>query len=153
MIISIEEFLRSGEFGPVVIGMSKEEVIEYLGQPDSDNDIDKSGSILLYSWYEFFFNNENKLYSIQNDNYDSTDASSFEFKNESIEIDSWFLNNTRNQSIDNIIELLSLKKIDYSVIDYFGRNVIKLTSGVVVDFDEEKNTHGVKELIGIRYWP
>jgi len=133
--------------------MSKESVIKHLGQPDSDNDMQENGCILLYSWYEFFFDHKNKLHSIQNDNYAPSDAASFEFKNEAIEIDSWFLNSTPNQTLESILNLLNAKNIDSALVNYFGRNVIKVNSGVIVDFDEEKNSDGVRELIGIRYWP
>jgi len=153
MKISIEEFLRSGKFGLVDLGASKDQVLSLLGEPDSDNDLGDTGSILLYAWYEFFFNHEDRLHSIQNDNYDPSDRSSYEFKNDTFEIDPWFLNETRNQSIAGISKILDQKGLKYNVIDYYGRNAIKLESNVVVDFDEEENESGVKALIGIRYWP
>jgi len=56
LILSIKEFIKTGKFGEVRIGMSKDDVINFLGAPDSDNDIGVSGSILLYAWYELFIN-------------------------------------------------------------------------------------------------
>lgn len=153
MKISIEEFLRTGKFGPVALGESKDQVLSMLGKPDSDNDLGETGSILLYSWYEFFFNNECRLHSIQNDNYEPNDKSSYSFKNSTFEIVPWFLNETTNQSIADVSKILDNQGLEYDVIDYYGRDAIKLKSGVVVDFDEEENESGIKALIGIRYWP
>ena len=153
MKISIEAFLESGKFGPLDIGSSKDKAISILGNPDSNTDIGENGSILQYAWYELFFDNEYRLYSIQNDNYDPKDIATYSFRNENIEIDYWFLNEVENQSIGDIANLLDTKGMVYEIIDYYGRDVIKLASGVVVDFDEEVNEYGVRSLIGIRYWP
>lgn len=153
MNISIEEFLETGKFGPLSLGVSKEETISLLGEPDSDNDLGETGSILLYAWYELFFNQEELLHSIQNDNYVPSDKQSYSFKNDKIVIDSWFLNDTENQSLSDISKILDGRRMRYKVIDYYGRDVIKLKSGVVIDFDEEENEYGIKALIGIRFWP
>lgn len=153
MKISIEEFLKTGKFGSLELGTPKEQAISILGTPDSDTDLGETGSILLYAWYELFFDQELKLYSIQNDNYDPKDADSYSFKNEKIEIEPWFLNGKENQSITEIVEIFCTHDMDYEIIDYYGREAIKLASGVVVDFDKEENEHGIKPLIGIRFWP
>ncbi len=153
MKISIEEFIKTGKFGSLELGVSKEMALSILGEPDSDTDLGETGSILLYAWYEFFFNRENKLHSIQNDNYDPKDEASYSFKNEKIEIDPWFLNAVDNQTIEEISDILNQKSIEFEIIDYYGRDAIRLESGVVIDFDEEENEFGIKILIGVRYWP
>ncbi len=135
------------------MGMTKQEIIQVLGQPDSDNDCGKRGWILLYSWYEFFISRDNKLFAIQNDNYDPQNRDSYSFKNELIEIDSWFLNADDNKSLNEIAELLKSKEIKHNIDDYFGRSVIKAESGVIIDFSDEENESGLRELIGIRFWP
>ncbi|BDY04671.1 hypothetical protein [Ferrimonas sp. YFM] len=153
MKIRIEEFLKSGRFGPLELGTSKDLAIASLGEPDCDADLGKTGSILLYGWYELFFNRENQLHSIQNDNYDPSRKESYLFKNEKIEIDPWFLNEALNQCIGDISRALEEKGMEYEVIDYYGRDAIKLKSGVVIDFDEEENDCGIKALTGIVLWP
>ncbi|MFC1750943.1 hypothetical protein ACFL2V_19295 [Pseudomonadota bacterium] len=153
MKIYIKDFIKIGCFGPVKIGMPKEEVLEYLGEPDSDNDLDETGSILLYARYELFFNHENILWSIQNDNYDPKEPVSFKFENDSVEIDSWFLNQDKGQTIDSVSKLLNEQNVKYSIVEYYGRKVIKAESEVVVDFSDEENETGIHELIGLRYWP
>ena len=153
MKISIKNFIKTAKFGPIEIGISKEKAIQVLGKPDSDNNLGETGSILLYGWYELFFNHENTLHSIQNDKYNPNASETYEFKNEVFKIDSWFLNHRKNQTIDEISKLLYSSDIDHSVINYYGRNVIITSSNVVIDFSDDENELGVRELIGIRYWP
>ena len=153
MKIYIEEFLKTGQFGPIKIGISKEQSLSLLGTPDSDTDLDGPGSILMYGWYEFFFDPEGQLKSMQNDNYDPSDSKTYNFKNEKIEVDPWFLNEKPNQTIEDISNLLANSNIGYKKIKYHGRVVLQTEADVVVDFDEDENELGVKSLMGIRYWP
>ena len=153
MKISIEEFLRTGRFGPIEIGIAKCEAISILGAPDSEADLGETGSILLYAWYELFFNHEETLCSIQNDNYNPEIKDSYSFSNDSFQIDPWFLNDVKNKNIIDISQLLDEKCIEYQVVDYYGRDVLKLKCGVIVDFEEDNNECGIKPLSGIRFWP
>ena len=138
-------------FGPVNIGITKDNAIQLLGKPDYDSKLGKTASILLYGCYELFFNHESKLYSIQNDNYNPSDSTTYNFKNELFEIDSWFLNDNQNQTLEDISKLLFTFDIDHNIQSYYGRNVIVTSSNVVIDFSDEPNNLGVHELIGIRY--
>ncbi|MBB3168600.1 hypothetical protein [Simiduia aestuariiviva] len=153
MLIRILDFIKTGKFGPVEIGMSKAKVLEVLGPPDDDTDLDGPGSILLYAWYELFFDPDGILKSIQNDNYNPKDTGTYFFENEKFSIDPWFLNEVQEQNIESISRLLSDNGIKFEIVDYYGRNVLKVNSGVIVDFDEDENENGIKELIGVRYWP
>lgn len=54
-IIYLKDFVLTGQFGPVKLGMSKEEMIQVLGQPDDDIDYDTGSCGLYYGWYEFFY--------------------------------------------------------------------------------------------------
>lgn len=153
MKVSLIDFLKSGSFGPVSIGMSKDKVLSLLGEPSTDNDLGETGSILIYAWYELFFSHQDELYSIQNDNYEPSDRSTYYFKNDKFEIDSWFLNEEENQSIEDISAILDRSDLKYTIIDYYERAAIKLNSGVVIDFDDEENDDGIQELLGVRYWP
>ncbi|MBB3166835.1 hypothetical protein [Simiduia aestuariiviva] len=153
MKLSIEEFVKTGKFGPVQIGMSKPEIIEFLGEADSDNDMDQNGSILIYGWYELFINSEDRLYSIQNDNYDPKYPETYIFQNSKFEIDPWILNNSTCQNIESISSKLKNSGIRFCLEEYYGRIVIKADSGVIIDFEEDENEIGLRELIGIRYWP
>lgn len=74
------------------------------------------------------------------------------YKNEKIEIDSWFLNGTTNQTIESVSLILKEAEIGVSIKEYYGRPAIFASSGVVVDFHEEENEQGIKALLGVRYW-
>lgn len=151
--VSIKEFIRTGDFGPVKLGMSKDEVIDLLGNPDSDNKIRKTGSILLYSWYELFFDNEKVLKSIQNDHYQPNLPNTYKFSNAKFRIEPWILNADETQTIDSIAHRLKDVGIDYEKEFYYERYVLRAKSGVIVDFDDEENNNGIRRLIGVRYWP
>jgi|GEM_PF-6304301 len=153
MKISIKEFIRNGKFGPIEIGESKHVIVEALGAPDSDNDMGENGCILLYGWYELFIDCKDILYSIQNDNYDSDLPATYEYQNGEIEIDSWFLDSTKGQDIESIAEEIRNEGIRLEKVEYYGRMVLKAQSGVIIDFNEEKNERGKRELLGFRYWP
>ena len=151
MKVSIESFLRTGKFGSVEIGMPKEQVLRILGEADCDHDLGSTGSILLYAWYEFFFNHESILYSIQNDSYDSSNKDTFYFKNDIFEIEPFLLNGDGNKNMETVKILLQKNSLKYKIIDYHERKALKLSSGIVVDFGEDEN--GEFEFIGIRFWP
>lgn len=133
--------------------MTKQDVIQLLGEPDDVAFMGKNCRILRYSWYEFFINKDDRLYTIQNDNYSPLNSDSYIFSNEKIEIDSWFLNEKKHQDIDVISKLLISKDIKFNVEDHWGREVIKSKSGVIIDFDDDENESGGKVLIGIRFSP
>jgi hypothetical protein len=153
MEILLSEFIKTGKFGPVEIGTSKDRVLSELDVPDNDTDLDGSGSILLYSWYEFFFDHNGILRSIQNDNYNPKNKNTYLFKNDKYFINSWFLNEVEDQTIETVGILLTQESISFEIIDYYGRRVLKASSGVVIDFDENPNEKGTKALAGVRYWP
>jgi hypothetical protein len=143
MIINLYNFIKTGEFGPVKIGMLKNEVLKLLGSPDSENNIGENGCILLYGWYELFTNHENRLYSIQNDNYNPEQPETYKFKNELVEVNPCFLNEAKNQTIHSVSELLNIENIKYEITDYYGHKAIKTNSGVIIDFSEEQNELGI----------
>jgi hypothetical protein len=68
--ISLKNFILTGNFGPIKIGMTKSQIIEYLGAPDEIADFGAGLSGLFYNGFEFFYDTENNdaLYTIQNDN-------------------------------------------------------------------------------------
>ena len=153
MIISIKDFLKTARFGGIKIGASKACIIRAFGMPDSDNNMAENGCILLYGWYEFFINNEDHLYAIQNDHYDPTTPETFQFKSDEITIDPWILTSMENLDISSLVERLAQEKIEAKTTGYFGREVIETKTGIVIDFDEEIAHPGTRNLLGFRYWP
>ena len=143
--IKISGFLKTGKFGRVEINDSMETVIEKLGKPDGEYNPNamKSRKGIHYSMYEFMFLDD-KLVSIQNDRFDIRNPELMEFENDVFRIDPEFLKADRIKKMGEIESMLNRLNIDYSVIEYWGRRVIKTTGGVVVDFNNEKwsDKHG-----------
>ncbi|WP_299104111.1 hypothetical protein [uncultured Tenacibaculum sp.] len=139
--INLKEFALTGDFGPVKIGMTKEQVIELLGEPDSDNDFGSGSTGLLYSWYEFFFDKKTKiLKSIQNDHLQADCEEHKEnilFKNDKIEIDIWFLKLNQDLNRREVKEILQKQEISFSEEEYWGNEIIRFESGVYLDFDNK----------------
>lgn len=110
--ISMKEFLQTGMFGPVRLGMSRAEVIEHLGFPDRVD----MGFLALgkdnipINWHygnlKFFFDyGEDRLSSI----YCFRDI--LPYGGRGIDLDPWIIN--RHISFKEIVEELKLSRIDY----------------------------------------
>lgn len=151
MLVSLKTFIQTTHFGTVKIGDDKASVLEILGCPSCDTDLGETGSILLYGWYELFFDHTDCLSYIQNDSYNPHQPETYQFKNEHFEIDAWFFNDIKHQTIETVSILLEQASISFDVINYYGRAVIKTESGVIIDFDDEKDPTGTYPLLGFRY--
>tara|TARA_B100000795_G_C22534579_1_gene336458 strand:+ start:21 stop:566 length:546 start_codon:yes stop_codon:yes gene_type:complete len=174
--IYLKKFALTGEFGPVKIGMSKDQVIQLMGEPETDQDFGSGSSGLLYSWYEFFYETETGvLNSIQNDHLQddcSNHDESITFKNDKIEIDTWFLRLNQDLTRSDVKKALMSQGIPFSEEEYWGSDIIRFESGVYLDFDDRDGVWGIDEdgtvekdesvvvqnkenfvLNGIRYFP
>ncbi len=147
--INLKEFALTGDFGPVKIGMTKGQVIELLGEPDSDNDYGTGSTGLLYSWYEFFFDKKTEiLKSIQNDHLQADceeHNESILFKNDKIEIDIWFLKLNQDVTRREVKEILQQQEISFSEEEYWGNEIIRFKSGVYFDFDDRDGVWEIYE--------
>ncbi len=174
--INLKDFIITGDFGPVKIGMTKQQVINLLGEPDSDNDFGSGTFGLLYSWYEFFFDKKTQvLKSIQNDHLQANCSEHDEmilFKNDKFEIDIWFLKVNYDITYKEVKEILKRENISFSEEKYWDNDIIKFESGVFLDFDDRDDIWEIYEdgttkkdenliisnkenfvLNGIRYFP
>ncbi len=152
MLITIKRFALTGQFGPIHIGMDKSDVIKALGNPDDEANLGETGSEIIYSWYEFFFNTEGKLRAIQIDNYDPGFPKSYEYKSEIFEIDPWFMRSKNRPKYSEIRGLLIKEGVEFDSIEYYERDVLVLESGVVIDFDDA-DVLDEKGFIGFRFFP
>ncbi|MFK7972192.1 MAG: hypothetical protein AB8F95_17615 [Bacteroidia bacterium] len=140
--ISLKDFALTGEFGPVKVGMHKEEVIKLLGPPDEDNDFDTGYGGLLYGSYEFFYSIKTAIIeSIQNDHltadhhYNSWRYSSNPiFKNKEFQIDPWFLKKGKDVPYKNVIQILKEEQIPFKETIKYDCPFIEFESGVTLDF-------------------
>ena len=139
-LLNLRDFVLTGHFGPVSIGMNKGEIISKLGMPESDNNYGKSGGSLSYGGYELFYSNlDEKLTAIQNDhllNFGGVHYDSARFENVSFKIDPWFIVPTEKLTYNNVRAILINEKIDFSEEVYWGNNIIKFKSGVYFSFDK-----------------
>ncbi len=150
MIVSIREFAISGRFGPVSIGMSREQVTEELGQPDGKMNLSRPCTGIHYSMYEFFFDEGGRLKAIQNDHCDPEHPDSVEYKGDRFQVDPRVLRSTPRHTLASVQEVLKREGVPHTLVEYFGRTVIQLPSKVILDFDDEQND---RSIIGIRCLP
>ncbi len=159
-IIRISQFIKTGKFGCIELNDSFERVIMKLGGPEGKLSISKHLRGIHYGRYEFIFNNHG-LMSIQNDSFDPRFPELIEFENEHFVIKSELIKANRIKYLADIQNELTKLKIEYSIVDYWGRTAIKTEGGVTIDFNNEKwsdkHNDWIKiknkedfELIGIR---
>ncbi|MEM9568251.1 MAG: hypothetical protein AAF974_08075 [Cyanobacteria bacterium P01_E01_bin.34] len=152
MIVYLKDFTLTGKFGPVEIGNLKIDIIRSLGQPDEDLKL-LWGSEIVYGRYELFFDDRDILHGIQNDSYYQSDPLTYEFKNSVFEIEPWFFRRDVWPTFRDIESILSRESFLFSRANYAGRAILKLSSGVYIDFEEEPENIFERPLVGLRYWP
>ena len=153
MKISLKDFVLTGLFGPVTIGMPIDEVTSILGEPTFRRETQWDFKFINYGWYEFFFF-EDSLYSIQNDNVYNPylfQPELYEFRNLHFEIDPWLFRTRPWHTFTTTIQLLGEARIPYHLEDYYGRTLIWLASKVYFDFEADEGDD--PPIIGIRYYP
>ncbi len=149
-IIYLKDFVLSGQFGKVKIGMDKDEVIKLLGQPDDELDYDTGSCGLLYGWYEFFYFSDNKTISgIQNDNLTTRPhlklpakimhqhRKNICYENDCFKIDTWFLRPGHDITRKEVKIILSEEGINFVEIkDSWGNDILRFESGITMDFSD-----------------
>ena len=157
--VSLKEFVLTGEFGPVEVGMHRDEIINLLGEPEADQDFGLGFNGLLYGWYEFFYYTDTKiLSSMQNDHLMAVFSNHNEcihFQNENIKVDIWFLKAGENFTFSEVKEILTKESIPFSEIDKHDYFEFHFESGVTMDFVSLKDEAKRDQLVlnGIRYFP
>jgi len=148
-IVSLIEFIISGDFGGVTIGMSKTELLEKLGEPDEIIDYGIGSCGINYGWYEFYYDKKSKqITGIQNDHLsvwltkeginDVDDhKEAIYFENSEFKIDVGFLKYGENLSYTEIVQMLQQESIKFQEIhDFHSGCIIQFASGVTMDFTD-----------------
>lgn len=134
--ISLKDFARTGEFGPVCLGMTQEAVFYWLGKPDHTRmDADHYGS------FEFQYQ-AGQLFSIANSSLHPA-FGHFEnhlFANPSFSIDPWFLM-PHVMRLGAIIEFLNAESMPFTLHRDGPRPILEFPSGVQLRFDVHEH-HG-----------
>jgi len=139
--INILDFLKTGQFGLIKLGMNIDEVIKILGQPE--NRLDSPDAILIsYGYWEIHFlcNNNNKVFLIQNDNllYDCTNHDELiEFKNDHFTINLEFLKPFEYIRLEKIIDILKANNIEYQ-LNHNKPYHLELANGINLGFTDNE---------------
>jgi hypothetical protein len=145
--VSLKDFVLNGNFGPVKIGMTRDEVVNLLGKPEGEAKFGSGYGGLLYAWYEFLYDieNNNKILGIQNDSLAVSpnletkrinNKYAICFSNDHFTMDIWFLKKGWYLTYKDVVQVLKKEKIDYEIIEKHGVPIFKFASGVEMDFDD-----------------
>jgi len=143
-IIKLKDFIRTGNFGVITIGSTKDEILKVFGKEFDFADCGET-QIVKYGWYEFFYWTENeKVFGIQNDHLQADCLNHKEminFKNEFCTIDKWFLKENENVTFAQVIKYLNQENIPFSIDPVYkgcDEKIIKcINSNVTFDFVNE----------------
>jgi hypothetical protein len=148
LTISLKDFITTGKFGPIELGMTIEQVKEILGEPEmwTGPDFTPGHGIIVYAWYEFFYFTETRaVYGIQNDHLATmpnpitgrvNNKRDICFTNELFTIDTWFLKKNRYMTYEQVIDRLDKDGISYTMNWEHGYIKLTLQSGVYIVFDD-----------------
>jgi hypothetical protein len=140
--ISLLDFFRSGQFGPIQLGMTRQEVYDLLGEPDGygcpDTHLMKAG-VWLYDAIELHFSP--RLWLITTDHISYPD---WWGHSESIRLDAWLFSDGRQPSKSDLEDGLTKLNIPYQYIELEQR----FEDDAVGKFLFES---GVEILIGVKY--
>ncbi|MFC5048423.1 hypothetical protein ACFSTE_13790 [Aquimarina hainanensis] len=164
MIISIKDFVLTGRFGAISIGMHKDEVIDYLGTPYKISDYKNGRFGLYYNGFRFLYATSCKIYAITCQGFDDVfiekpSTRVFALTNK-IEIDTYFFTVSKPVQYKEIIRRIHAENIKYTEHqDKFWDKII-FDSGVEFLFNNwceypEDHTYDKNELIlyGVRNFP
>lgn len=144
--LSLKNIILHGDFFPIQMGATEEQVSKILGKPDDRTDFGSGSIIYNYGWYEFFFF-ENALHYFQNDHV-KADCSNHDemimYQNEFFEVDHWFLKAFQDIRLKEMIAFLKKEKAAFTLrnqksadgTDLFVGKVkmLELSNGILMDF-------------------
>jgi len=145
--VHLKDFITTGKFGSIHLGMTIDKVIDILGEPEGITDYKNGHSEIMYAYYEFFYSSKTKiLYGIQNNHLATfpniktgrvNNKKDICFQNENFVIDIWFLKRNRFLTFEDVVKNLEKEKVIFEIAKNFqNNNVIKFNSGVTIDFDD-----------------
>jgi hypothetical protein len=124
--ISMREFLRSGAFGPIAIGTSRERVRAVLGQPDAWSALsrrERLPAIWKYGVVEFHFRREtDTIWLIHADDFDNLHLGG------AADLDAWWM--SRSATLEQAREELAAAHITVEPVNWpFDDGTIRLRVG------------------------
>lgn len=161
LTVSLKDFITTGNFGPIELGMHIDRVKELLGEPEmwTGPDFTPGHGIIVYAWYEFFYSTDTgAVYGIQNDHLATmpnlktgrvNNKRDICFTNELFTIDIWFLKKNRYMTYGQVTAQLDREGILYKKECIDGYIKLVIPGGADIVFDE---LEGVCVLTGISYF-
>lgn len=136
--MTLLDFFKTGKFGPIHLGMTIPEVVGALGQPTEQYQLRK-GFLLAYGGWEVHFAEEkpHKAFLIHHDEllYDCTNHDEvIRFESDVEELDFGAIKPFTQVRVKHIKAWLDQEKIAYHLKLKEGQPLIKLNSGVYLDF-------------------
>lgn len=140
--IQLKEFVRTGFFGKIGIGSTKDDLLKYLGSPEATFGNDDETETLKYGWYEFAYRiASGKVFGIQNDHLQADCVNHHEmisFKNKFWKLGKWFLKENRNATLRQVSDLLKSENIPFEVQPSQEQASVKcIQSKVILHFVSE----------------
>jgi hypothetical protein len=117
-IVTIQEIILNGDFGPIKLGATKTEIVEFLGNPQETKNFGGGFAELFYNGFEFFYDIEKneELYQIHNDNfiyYSELDKGIIEISDSVVLDVEYFLTKT-GITYKSVVETLRRDKIEFT---------------------------------------
>jgi hypothetical protein len=160
MVIYLKEFIKTGKFGPISIGSTKDELLNILGKETYFSKDAGESQIICYGPFEFFYWTETgKIFGIQNDHLQAdcvNHADMINFKNRKWKLDKWFLENDQNKTFDEVIEKLKEEQIEFEITKPYEtstENIIRcLESNVQIHFAKDFSSVVLNEKGTFKNW-
>ena len=140
-VISLRDFMSTGEFGGLREDTHPEEVIGILGDPTHRHEMDSGCTIFQYGWYAVSFYEETPMY-VRNDSLAGHQKDRL-FSNNKFRIDAWIFNRPRPLTMKEVVDALSELSITYRHGIYNDRAVLQTESGVILDFMPDFEEPGI----------
>lgn len=152
--VSVLEFIRTGSFGGVKLGMTEQEVIAILGEPEGKME-NPDAFFISYGWWEFYFvkeNSEPPVSLIMNKHllYDCENHDEMiQFKNDHFELQLDFIKPFAHVRVKELVALLESENIPHFFPNEDYKPAIQLENGVFLDVTDTEPTGFAREGI---YW-
>lgn len=160
--VSLRDFARLGSFGPVSLGIARDDLISHLGEPDlwggPDAKSVQTAAIWRYGDVEFYFDKQGKLHQVFSDTF--TGASGTLNGGLHCNIDSWIVREfmtlesleagLRNEGIGYSIRPSSLPLLSDLITEARVRFTFRV--GFEDELDEEYERLGLQYFVASDKW-
>lgn len=155
--VNIKQFILTGKFGCINIGMTREQIIKLIGTPDwygiGDDESCMTCDMWIYGNIELYFNynipGKDKLGMLFIKNLNNIDGGNI------FEFDYWFFKQEEDNEIEFDTILMNFNNKDYKIVlEYDDQKSVIFSSGVTIGFntnDEKKDGKFYSSVIYLHY--